>query len=150
MFRHASRIGSWLLSALLLLGFISSALADATPNAPVNASATLTVDEHWNGRGVELLARDGLVITLPCQPGTGYGWQLRGGTPPPILVLESNELVDSRGLPGGEERDQLTFRVKADAVAGRGARLFLDYVRPWEHGSPPAKVFELRLRVLAP
>ncbi|NDV13990.1 protease inhibitor I42 family protein [Crenobacter caeni] len=121
-----------MIAALLLAGCASAPPArdDATAQVP-NAGVVLT--EADNGLAVTLVRSQALLVELPAQPGTGYGWswQMRGAA---LLEADGEPvfLPEKPGLAGGRGLEQWTLRARA---RGQGVLVF-EYRRPWEGGAP--------------
>jgi inhibitor of cysteine peptidase len=93
-----------------------------------------------SGQAVQAARGDRIVVLLPENPTTGYGWVLRDV--PEQLELASNEYVPPQSTApgaGGERRVEL--------VASRPgqARIELALERPWEDEA--AERFELLVKV---
>lgn len=137
------------LSALFLALALAGLGPAATPRAaadddPVGSeSQTVFVDEQDTGSRVELRRGDRLVATLSCRAGTGFSW-VAAAPLPAFLELESDEILDAEGDPGGEEFQQLVYLVNASEAAPEGL-LLLHYQQRWDHETPPAARFELTL-----
>ncbi len=110
--------------------------------SPASASVIfISLDD--NGRQFSLDRGDALEISLPATSGTGYTWQpqpVAGGFVNP--VGEPRFKLDS-AMPGAPGHQIFHFAVQA---SGNGT-LEMRYIRPWEKGTPPAKVFKIMLIV---
>ena len=101
------------------------------------------ISQEDNGREFSLDRGDALEISLPATSGTGYVWQAR-----PIAggfakqVGEPAFMLDN-AMPGASGHQIFHFGIDA---TGTGALEML-YLRPWEKGSKPAKVFKIMLIV---
>ena len=108
------------------------------------ASASVVfISQDDNGREFALDRGDALEISLPATSGTGYTWQaepIAGGLAK--QVGEPAFTLDS-AMPGASGHQIFHFAIDA---SGTGA-LEVRYVRPWEKGSKPAKVFKIMLIV---
>jgi inhibitor of cysteine peptidase len=122
------------LAAVLAL----SACALAGPNP-----ATLTADD--SGRTLRLIAGEELLVALPGNPSTGYGWTAEYA--PALLEQIGREEFSRNDAPdrmvgvGGV----FTWRFRARAGGSGVVRFF--YARPWEKGIPPARTVEYRVVV---
>ena len=108
----------------------------------VSASA-IFISPDDNGREFELDRGDALEISLPATSGTGYTWQAEpvpGGfvkqVGEPAFTLDS-------AMPGASGHQIFHFGIEA---SGTGT-LEIRYLRPWEKGSKPAKIFKIMLIV---
>jgi predicted secreted protein len=108
------------------------------------ASASVVfISQDDNGREFALDRGDALEISLPATSGTGYVWQtepIAGGfakqVGEPAFTLDN-------AMPGAAGHQIFHFGIEA---TGTGA-LEMIYLRPWEKGSKPAKVFKIMLIV---
>jgi inhibitor of cysteine peptidase len=110
---------------------------------PATARDTKVTDSD-NGRAVTLKTGDMLTVSLASTPGTGYGWN--------VARLDSQVLEEAgkpaiihnaHPMPGAPAVQVFRF-----TAAGVGATtLELDYVRPWEKGVAPARIFRLAITV---
>ena len=103
-----------------------------------NASVVF-ISQDDNGREFTLDRGDALEISLPATSGTGYTWQaepVAGGfvrqVGEPAFTLDS-------AMPGASGHQIFHFGIGA---SGTGT-LEMRYLRPWEKGSKPAKVFKI-------
>src|ERR1700676_3934967 len=103
------------------------------------ASASVVfISQDDNGREFALDRGDALEISLPATSGTGYVWQalpIAGGVARP--VGEPAFALDN-ATPGASGHQIFHFGIES---TGTGALEML-YLRPWEKGSQPAKVFK--------
>jgi inhibitor of cysteine peptidase len=124
--------------AALAAMFALSACALADPNP-----ATLNADD--SGRTLRLIAGQEVLIGLPGNPGTGYGWTAEFA--PALLEQIGREEFSRNDAPdrmvgiGGV----FTWRFRARAGGTGTVRFF--YARPWEKGVPPAQIVEYRIVV---
>jgi predicted secreted protein len=108
------------------------------------ASASVVfISQEDNGREFTLDRGDALEISLPATSGTGYTWQaepVAGGfveqVGEPAFALDS-------AMPGASGHQIFHFGIEA---SGTGT-LEIHYLRPWEKGAKPAKVFRIMLIV---
>ena len=108
------------------------------------ASASVVfISQDDNGREFTLDRGDALEISLPATSGTGYTWQaepVAGGfvkqVGEPAFALDS-------AMPGASGHQIFHFGIDA---SGTGT-LEIRYLRPWEKGAKPAKVFKIMLIV---
>ena len=101
------------------------------------------ISKDDDGREFILDRGDALEISLPATSGTGYTWQaapIDGGfvkqVGEPAFALKS-------AMPGASGHQIFHFAIDA---SGTGT-LEIRYLRPWEKGSKPAKIFKIMLIV---
>ncbi len=128
-----------LLPALLLTVLLFSPIL-----RPAAAANTITLTATDNGRALTLERGDILVVSLSSTPGTGFGWTVAHLDPAVLSQLGTPEFVPSaHPVPGAPATQVLRF-----TTVGRGSTTVeLDYVRPWEHGVPPARSFRVTVKV---
>lgn len=114
---------------IMLLGTLGAGVAHA---------ARLEVTAGENGKDLVLGRGDLLVVTLPANRTTGYGWcptLSRSG----VLKSEGEAVwLPTKGKPGlvgAPGTEQWIFRAEKAGTT----TLTLGYVRPWEHGKPAEK-----------
>jgi len=115
-----------------------------TLSVPRRAGASVVfISQGDNGREFALDRGDALEISLPATSGTGYVWQaepIAGGfarqVGEPAFTLDN-------AMPGASGHQIFHFGIES---TGTGALEML-YLRPWEKGSKPAKVFKIMLIV---
>lgn len=119
---------------LFLIAILLASRADAS---------VIFVSQEDNGREFALDRGDALEISLPATSGTGYTWQaepIAGGfakqVGEPAFTLDN-------AMPGASGHQIFHFGIE---TSGTGA-LEMRYLRPWEKGSKPAKVFKIMLIV---
>jgi predicted secreted protein len=127
----------------LLLLLVASATAFAL-SAPGRASAgMMAVTESDNGREFTLARGDRLEISLPATSGTGYTWQAAPIADALVKPVGDTKFKLDNAMPGASGHQIFRFSIEA---SGTGT-LELRYIRPWEKGTPPAKVFKILLIV---
>lgn len=127
----------------LLLLLVACSIAFAL-SVPTRASASIVfISQDDNGREFALDRGDALEISLPATSGTGYTWQaepIAGGfarqVGEPAFTLDN-------AMPGASGHQIFHFGIE---TTGTGT-LELHYLRPWEKGAKPAKVFKIMLIV---
>lgn len=78
----------------------------------------------------------GFAITLESNHTTGYGWQLAGKPNTRIVrFLNTNYVEPNTRLAGAGGKEIWTF----EALAPGKTSIVLNYVRPWEKNTPPAR-----------
>ena len=102
-----------------------------------------TVTEADNGRELTLSRGDTLEVSLPATSGTGYTWQPVPIADPLAKPVGDMKFKTDHAIPGASGHQ--IFRYLVDA-SGTGT-IEMHYLRPWEKGTPPAKVFKLLLMV---
>ena len=119
---------------LFLIALLLATRADAS---------VIFVSQEDDGREFALDRGDALEISLPATSGTGYTWQaepIAGGfakqVGEPAFTLDN-------AMPGASGHQIFHFGIEA---SGSGT-LVMRYLRPWEKGSKPAKVFKIMLIV---
>jgi predicted secreted protein len=107
------------------------------------SASVIFISQDDNGREFALDRGDALEISLAATSGTGYTWQaqpIAGGLAK--QVGEPAFTLDN-AMPGASGHQIFHFGIES---TGTGA-LELIYLRPWEKGSKPAKVFKIMLIV---
>jgi predicted secreted protein len=108
------------------------------------AGNTITATDADNHHAMTLAVGDTLVISLTSTPGTGFGWQPAGLDDKVLRQKGTARLIhESNSMPGSAAKQVFLF-VAEDSGS---TALELDYVRSWEHGVPPARVFHLDVTV---
>ena len=104
----------------------------------------LTLDEHADGRTVDLKVGQELEIRLAENPTTGFRWQLESrGEPAGELQEDAFEPPDER--QGRSAGHRWRFR----AVRAGEGRIALASRRSWETGGSAARRFAVAIRVAA-
>lgn len=108
-----------------------------------STGAAITVTETQHDETVQLKIGDRLVVKLPAQMGTGYGWQ-RAGKDSDVLAFVDSKIIEApSATPGGRELQAFTFRARKKGAAA----LEFHYRRPWEKSVPPEKTFRIKVTV---
>lgn len=106
---------------------------------------TVILSEKDSGRTVKLRTGDYLEIHLEANPSTGYRWN--SSTPNSyvlrLLLDEYRGTKQEKKMTGAPVRK--IFRYGAVGPGETGIRL--EYRRPWEKDQPPAKTFDIMIRV---
>jgi inhibitor of cysteine peptidase len=130
-----------LLGACVLVGF---AFAVTLAPSPLASSAErVTVGPAANGSRRVLERGDVLVVRLPSNPSTGYGWAVCSGAGRVLRAAGRAYVPPQTGLVGAPGTAVLRFRA---AAAGKSV-LRLTYRRSWEQSAPPARTFVLRVTI---
>ena len=124
---------------------VAVSMASGAPGLLAARTETITVGPAACGTQRTLHRGDLLVVRLPANASTGYGWKLRSGART-VLALVGRAYVPPKdttrvGAPGTAV---LRFRA---AAAGKTV-LRLGYARSWEKGVAPAVAFSLRVTVV--
>ena len=151
--RKAKNVVRWFVPALVvLLACISFLLPKASSAAAENY---VVVGEPQSGTTAKLELSQLLIVQLPSQPSTGYGWKVTRFdkslckveelTPEQIKQLQDNGTLaktTESSLLGAVEQQvfQLTPLKKGTT------KIQLQYARSWE-SNPPAKQFSLTARI---
>lgn len=100
--------------------------------------------EKDNGRVVELVIGNTLIVELTGNPSTGYSWDVASVDASVLKEIEGAEKfkpdADRIGSPG-----KVSLRFKA-VGAGKTA-LKLVYHRPWEKNIPPIRAYQVTVKV---
>ena len=128
-------------SHLLLLVAIATTFALSLPR---RASASVVfISQEDDGREFTLDRGDALEISLPATSGTGYTWQAEPVAAGFVKQVGEPAFTFDSAMPGASGRETFHFSVEA---SGTGT-LEMRYLRPWEKGMKPAKVFKTMLIV---
>jgi inhibitor of cysteine peptidase len=118
------------------------------PAAHAEARKIVRADDSFNGHQVELQVGETLEISLSENASTGFRWM----APPAFQrglgkILHAAEPVPeaASGPPGKPGVRRFSF----EAVHPGTVELELYYRRPWETAQPPARKFQIRVRVRA-
>ena len=133
-----SRISQLILAAAIAL--LALGLCAAAPQCASNR--VVTVSEK-DGK-VRLTVGDTLAVRLQSTPSTGYGWQTAAYDKKLLKQMGASVMEDSNTKLLGAPQHQV-FRFKA--LAAGTTALELRYVRSWEKGKPPARVFKISVRI---
>jgi inhibitor of cysteine peptidase len=129
-------------AVLLLIQPMASASNPGLPSAAVPPE--LQVSEGFDGSSVQLVRGQALLLTLPSNPTTGYGWELAAPDPGVLKESRAPEMIPGTGAPGAAGVTRFRFM----AVGAGSATLKLNYRRGFEPASiPPLKRFALQVLV---
>ncbi|MCE5324880.1 MAG: protease inhibitor I42 family protein [Planctomycetaceae bacterium] len=121
--------------------------ADKSAGKSAEKPAALMVLDDQNGKSVELVVGQSVVIRLKGNMTTGFAWHLGKveGDAAKLLGKIEYEPDPARGRVGSGG----TFVTTFEAVKVGQATVVLEYKRPWEKDTPPAKTFKLTMQVKA-
>jgi len=117
------------------------------PTPAPSAPAPVNIGQDSDGKDVSLSPDQRLIVSLPANPSTGFGWQLQqldqniakqSGDP------DYRSDANQRQAVGVGGASVWTFT----AVAPGTTTLVLAYQRSWEQGSEPARRFSLTVHVV--
>lgn len=124
----------WMLAAGLWL----------TPSASGDIVKVVRVSGADDDHAVDLTVGDGLEVSLASTPGTGFSWRVARIDNHVLRQSREPELIhSSKRMPGGPATQVFHFYAAGAGFTG----LTMDYERPWEHDTPPARTFHLTVRV---
>ena len=127
---------------LMVLG-VASLLNGCAPSLfPVEMPVTASLSD--SGGEASLLPGQPLVVRLPSNPSTGYGWTYTV-VGDDVLRLDSVSGVGSEpnGMVGAPGETVWSFRARDKGIA----QLNFVYARSWEKNVTPAKTFRLTVVV---
>ena len=107
------------------------------------AAGPTIVTEKQNGKSIAIDKDSLLVISLEANPSTGYGWRVGTNDAAILKFLEQSAFPPKVAMPGAPGRQMLKFK----ALASGTDRIELEYLRPWEKDTPPAKRFSISVTV---
>jgi inhibitor of cysteine peptidase len=110
--------------------------------AMITAGKTTLCDESDNNTRVLLYVGDRLSIRLKSNVTTGYSWNI-AELPNTLRAVDSKAESGKSGRVGEPGSQFFTFSARTPG----GSTLKLDYFRPFEKDSPPAKTFRLSVTV---
>lgn len=111
---------------------------------PVRAETEMQADcvDHQKTVGVTL--GEHFSVCLASNPTTGYQWRISGhGHETVVKLVSSRYDRPKQGPPGAGGQEVFTFT----AVGLGKASIQMDYVRPWEKNTPPAKTTVIKVVV---
>jgi inhibitor of cysteine peptidase len=128
-----------LITAVLVIIVLLSLLA-CTKAAP-----TVSVDESYAGKEVEITAGSSLVVTLESNRTTGFQWELTGITDQTVLKQdgEPEYVAPETSALGAGGQEVWTFQ----ALKKGTSTISMAYSRPWEGGEKGVKTFDLTVVV---
>ncbi len=121
-----------LLPATALLVLLLTAACQPAVREYTSAATDITVKQG-----------ERFTIALDGNRTTGYQWQLAQPLDTAIVTLIGSSYQPAGNVPGAGGREVLTFQTQ-----GKGsATIDLEYVRPWEKGTPADKTSRFRVTV---
>jgi len=105
---------------------------------------TVISGEDMNGKNVSVIKGNELTVKLEGNPTTGYSWILVEGLDTSILKSMGDPEYKSESNMAGAGG---TYTFKFKAVDSGTTPLKLVYLRTWETGVAPLKIFELTVTV---
>jgi len=129
-----SRVRRWLwaiLAAAVLVNGLASSAA---------AAQSILVTEAENGTTVTLARGDALIVSLPSNPSTGFGWHIAKNDVAMLKLLAPSEFhMDVFWMPGTAGHESFRF----DAISSGADTLELQYSRASEKNGAHAKTFSV-------
>jgi predicted secreted protein len=99
----------------------------------------LTLSQQDDGKTIETKVGQSILLQLPVQSGTGYGWYRRSEDH--LTVTPENDTVADNPKPGAKKIQ--IFRIEATQPGD--VELLFEYRRGWEQHLPPAATFRIRV-----
>ncbi len=128
---------------LSLVSFRTVERAYTHPTATRICQDTVVVTDADSGKRIGTARGNILIVRLEGQPGTGYGWQIVRNDTIKLKPLGEPVLEAGQGLAGGVEHQLFSFKAqRAGTIV-----LELQYVRPWEKDVPPAKTYQIKVKI---
>lgn len=125
-----------MVSAAMVAGCAAGPAAHPEPVEHVLAAADREV--------VTVRVGDVLVVRLDSNPSTGYGWTWDESAAAGVLVKDGEPSMSGAApMPGSGGVQTWRFR----AAAPGEVQLQLDYLRPWEKGTPPVRTVRWSVQV---
>jgi inhibitor of cysteine peptidase len=108
------------------------------------AASPTTITAADAGHPITLRIGEELVLKLECNPSTGYDWFLTEQKNSVLSSLGKPTYEQGRSMPGAGGIESWNFR----AAAAGAQTLKLEYRRPWEKDTSPAKtvIFQITVR----
>jgi inhibitor of cysteine peptidase len=104
------------------------------------AAAQLDLTEQENAKDLWVDRGDFIVIQLPANPSTGFGWSY-SASKPGMLRQEGDVLREGKNqyVANSMVGAPITEVWKLKAVQPGSLAITFSYARPWEKGVPPVK-----------
>ncbi|MDD5627810.1 MAG: protease inhibitor I42 family protein [Elusimicrobia bacterium] len=133
--------------AQLALALAAAAWAGDKPKEAGTEQAVNKVDAVAQPSQVEIAAGETFEIKLPCNPTTGYNWELQSinrkiaAPTGPVEFRQSPAQPGMVGVGG-------TCVLAVKGVKPGKTKAVLVYRRPWEKKEKPAQIFKAEIKVL--
>ncbi|MBN1660220.1 MAG: protease inhibitor I42 family protein [Anaerolineae bacterium] len=138
----------WNIALCLIVVFLTVLGSASTLAAQPGAEAgvpEIQVTERDQGRTIDLKGEI-LALSLESNPATGYGWMVRGANARVVRQVGEEWIASVPGKLGAPGTQVLRF-----AGVGKGrTTLNLEYRRPWETDTAPARTFRVDVNVTEP
>ncbi len=134
----------WLMLCLTLTAAAAAAMPIAV-TAQTAPPATVEIGELGKRASVQLRVGDTLRVVLAANVSTGYSWQVASNE---AGVLESASSQNTPAAPqrmGAPGQQTLSFTARAPGQD----HLTLNYARPWEKNTKPARTYDVSVTVQA-
>jgi inhibitor of cysteine peptidase len=121
---------------------IASLALTLVVSSPAASPTTITAADA--GHPITLRIGEELVLKLESNPSTGYDWFLTDAQNPVLSSLGKPAYAQGRSTPGAGGIESWNFRASATGTQ----TLKLEYRRPWEKNTSPAKtvIFQVTVR----
>jgi inhibitor of cysteine peptidase len=133
-----------------LLVAVLSAASSFTPSlaAPSNAGASrpapVTLTEKDGGKVAIVKIGTKIELRLPSNASTGYSWVLDQGDAKKLPSMGKASYEQGKAeVPGAPGIQVWHFKAAKKGVV----TLKLNYLRPWEKNTPPAKTWKVTIRI---
>ncbi len=132
-------------SRFFFIGVLSLALLAFLPGCGDDDAGETRIDKASDGQTIEMKSGGTLVISLPSNPTTGYGWTVIDPTGGLEKQGDTSYTPSSTASPvvGAGGTEVLTFKAGS---AGQ-YKLGLAYVRSFEPNAAPADTFNITVTV---
>lgn len=131
--------GRWIVLVLVAILVVAMALAAGCGEKEEKTEET----KEPTSTTVQSEVGDGFTVRLESNPSTGFAWVV--GQQPDTKVVELNGSVFAGGgsKPGTPGHQLFMFK----SVGEGSTKVVLDYERPWEKDTPPAKTYTVDVTV---
>ena len=125
---------------LMLLGVL--ACSQSIPSQKKDPIMVTTCDTT-----VTIRSNESFTIQLPAQIGTGFRWSIGAQTDPSVLLPPSEEVVTQTETDNSDGRVEMQV-IKLTAANKKGSNtVTLQYHRPFDKSTPPAKTCTITIVV---
>ena len=107
------------------------------------SALTINADKSYDGRTLNLRVGDGVKLSLPENPTTGYRWEFLAKAEPVCVIVSDAYVSGAEGGIGSGGSHIWVFR----AVDRGTGDVSLVYRRPWEKDVAPAQTFRMTVVV---